>query len=60
MSKDHKGQWHYEIVVTAAGTTYRVADHDDDRISVWATEADAQKVVRDHNLTVVKNPKWLY
>lgn len=60
MSKNHEGQWHYERVETVAGVIWRVADHDDDQISAWSTEADAREVVRTHNAGLVKNPRWLY
>lgn len=62
MSKGHEGQWHYvRRTLPIVGTVFFVvADHDGDQVSRWATEADAQKTVRDHNAKLVKNPYWLY
>lgn len=61
MSIRHEGQWHYEIIRAIDGSVrYRVADHDDDLIASYLTEEDAQQAVRAHNVTVKKNPLWLY
>lgn len=57
MSKNHEGPWHYY----QNGAVWRVGDVNDDFVTSFLTEAEAQKYVRDHNNHDVKpDPRWKY
>ena len=60
MSIRHTGLWHYEhIPARGAKHAWRVGDEDDDPVTDFATEAEAQECVRRHNATVPRHrERW--